>query len=299
MTKRKLHIFLLGFFMMPLLVAGQQYMGYRLEAGDVFMIDQSAEQLIVQKMEGATHELTNHLGGVLQFTVLSQSETGYVLGLEFKDFFLKTTSNLQGTVMDVNASKVVEGDVMSQIFNSLLDHELQIEMGSNGKIITVSGGEALIDKMVGAAGFDDEFTVNLMKKSLSKDFSSEGLAKSFEQMTYFYPETTAEKAIGNSWENSYSGKLSANNTFTLERIDDQSTYITGNAAVTMETEESGTTMSLSGTQETAIQANKSNGFVEKIKVSSNVKGISKMTQLGEVEIPTEIKSTITYKRITE
>ena len=299
MVKQWLHIFFLSFLLLPLNVAGQQLMGYRLEVGEVFTINQNAKQRIVQEMEGATHELTNDLGGILQFTVLSKSESGYILGLEFKDFFLKTTSNLQGTVMDVNASEVVEGDVMSQIFNSLLNHELKIDMGANGKIIAVTGGEELIEKMVGAAGFEDEFTVNLMKKSLSKDFSSDGLAKSFEQMTYFYPDKVTEKAIGDTWENSYSGKLSANNTFTLDRLDNESTYITGKAAVTMETEESGTTMSLSGSQESAIQANKSNGFVEEIKVTNTVKGVSKMAQLGDVEIPTEINSTITYTRITE
>lgn len=299
MTKQWLHIFLLGFFLLPQYLVGQEFMGYRLEVGEVFTIDQNAKQRIVQEMEGATHELTNDLGGILQFTVLSKSESGYILGLEFKDFFLKTTSNLQGTVMDVNASEVVEGDVMSQIFNSLLNHELKIDMGANGKIIAVTGGEELIEKMVGAAGFEDEFTVNLMKKSLSKDFSSDGLAKSFEQMTYFYPDKVAEKTIGDTWENSYSAKLRANNTFTLDRLDNESTYITGKAAVTMETEESGTTMSLSGSQESAIQANKSSGFVEKIKVINTVKGFSKMAQLGDVEIPTEINSTITYSRITE
>jgi len=297
--KQNLGVRILFFFLIPMVVVAQHKLEYHLEIGAIFTVKQHAEQHIVQEMEGAEHQLTNNLGGVLQFTVLSKSETGYTLGLVFKDFFLKTTSNLQGTVMDVKASDKVEGDVMSQIFNSLLEHELQMEMGTNGKIIAIKGGDALIDKMVGAAGFEDEFTINLMKKSLSKDFSSEGLAKSFEQMTYYYPDTNTEKAIGATWENRYAGKLNANNTFTLERQDDKSIFIAGKAAVTMETEESGTIMSLSGTQETTIQAESTNGFAQKIMVSSTVKGISKMAQLGEVEIPTSIASTITYERITE
>lgn len=291
--------FLLGLCCIPFLISAQSSLQYRLEVGDTFTIAQSAKQLIIQEMEGATHELTNDLGGVLQFTVTSAYDEGYDLNLVFEDFSLKTTSNLQGTILDVKATDVKEGDMMSEMFHAIIGHELHIKMGKEGKIRSVEGGESMIAKMIAAAGIEDEFTVNVMKKGLAKDFSASGLAQSFEQMTYFYPDASTSVSVGESWDNSYTGKLSANNTFTFEKQDTNSTFISGIAAVTMETDESGTKMSLSGTQETAIQANADNGFVQKVMVSNEVKGVSSMAQLADVEIPTTIKSTITYELQTD
>ncbi len=291
--------FLLGLYCIPYLVCAQNSVQYRLEVGDSFTIAQSAKQLITQEMEGSKHELTNDLGGILQFTVMGASDKGYDLSLVFKDFSLKTTSNLQGTVIDVKATEVKEGDIMSTMFNAILNHELRVLMGKEGKILSVEGGESMIDKMIASSGIEDDFTIKTMKKGLAKDFSSAGLAQSFEQMTYFYPDAANGVAIGDSWENSYSGKLSANTTFTYDKEDANSTFISGIAAVTMETDEAGTKMSLSGTQETAIQANGKNGFVQKAMVSSEVKGVSSMAHLADVEIPTTIKSTITYELQTD
>ena len=54
-------------------------------------------------------------------------------------------------------------------------------------------------------------------------------------------------------------------------------------------------MSLSGSQESAIQANSATGFIKKIMISGLAEGSTKMSQMGNVEIPTTIESTITYE----
>lgn len=274
-------------------IQAQHSLSYQLEVGDTFQVKQQAKQLITQKLEGTEHEMTNDLSGFLEFKVDSVTDTGYVMTMMFKDFGLTSSSSIQGTLMDVKASELVEGDIMSEMFHGLLNYELRLKMAKNGSIISVEGGEGLISKMITSAGIEDEFTVKMMEKSLGKDFSSDGLAKSFEQMTFFYPDD--QVAVGDTWENTYEGKLAANNTFTLEKIEDGTTSIIGDSAVTMDTDESGTIMSLSGAQEMLIEAATTTGLLKKMMVSSKVEGFSKMAQMGNVEIPTTIDSTITYE----
>lgn len=271
----------------------QHNLGYQLEVGDTFQVKQNAKQLITQKLEGTEHEMTNDLSGFLEFKVDSITDTGYAMTMMFKDFGLTSTSSIQGTLVAVKASELVEGDIMSEMFHGLLNYELRLKMAKNGAIVAVEGGEGLIKKMIASAGIEDEFTVKMMEKSLGKDFSSNGLAKSFEQMTFFYPDGPV--AVGDTWENTYEGKLAANNTFTLEKIENGTTSISGDSAVTMDTDESGTVMSLSGAQEMLIETTTTTGLLKKMMVSSKVEGFSKMAQMGNVEIPTTIDSTITYE----
>ncbi|WP_394971398.1 DUF6263 family protein [uncultured Croceitalea sp.] len=281
------------FFLIALTLQAQNTLKYNLEEGAVFKVKQQANQLITQKLEGTNHEMTNDLTGLYDFKVVGVDENGFDLILTFQDFALKSDSSIQGVLMDVKATVLKKGDIMSEMFHSLIGHELAMRMNTNGSVVSVEGGDELITKMISAAGIEDEFTTNLMRKSLEKEFSSNGLAKSFEQMTFFYPDS--DVAIGGTWENTYNGKLIANNTFTLEKTENNTTSITGKAAIVMNTDESGTIMSLSGSQESAIQANSLTGFIQKIMISSLAEGSTRMSQMGNVEIPTTIKSTITYE----
>ncbi len=274
---------------------GQVKLEYKLEKDDVFTIKQEAKQVITQELEGAEHELTNVIDGVLEFKVLGKEDDNYEIALTFKDLNLKMVSSIQGELMNVAAKEIVEGDMQSHIFNSLLEHPIQMTLSRNGHILRVQGGDSLVAKMAQASGLEDEFSLNMMKKSLEKEFGSEALSNSYEQMTYLYPQQ--QVGPGDTWENEYTGKLSTKNTWTLETIEDTNAKITGKAEVIMDITEPATTMNLSGTQATRITTDLSSGFIKKMKVEGESKGTGTMAQLGDQKIPTTIKSTITYERI--
>ncbi|WP_435622734.1 DUF6263 family protein [Flagellimonas sp.] len=281
--------------LVPLQTLGQQKLAYTLKKDDFFKIKQDAKQLIVQELDGAKHELTNDLAAIFSFKVVGETEAGYIIQLAFEDFGMKTTSNLQGVLIDVKASEPEAGNIMSEMFNGLIGYTLEMTMQKDGKIIEVNGGDELVDNMIAKAGIADDFNKNLMRKSLGKEFSSTGLAKSFEQMTYFYPTTTV--AVGDSWTNEFTGKLKAKNSWKLEKVNPESSIISGTSSIIMNTEDSGTTMVLTGNQQTSINANAQNGFIQTISSESFAEGISKVATMGDVEIPTSIKSTITYELI--
>jgi len=279
------------------LCSAQETLGYTLNKDDVFVIKQDAQQLITQTMNGAAHEITNNITGVLEFKVLEAQEDTYQIAMRFKDLNLKMSSSIQGELMNVNAQEVTEGDLQSKIFNSLLDIPVEITLAKSGDIVNISGGDSLIIKMAEASGIEDAFQMNIMKKSLEKDFGSEALSNSYKQMTFIYPEKKVN--IGDTWENEYFGKLNAKNLWTLKALADDSATINGTASIIMKTEDEATNMNLNGTQQTTITTDRSSGFVRSMTVTGEAEGITTMQQLGNTEIPTTILSTITYELINE
>lgn len=278
-------------------IFGQNLLEYTLSEGNVFMVKQNATQVITQELDGAKHQLTNTIDGILEFRVLAQQEDNYQIALTFKDLNLYMTSNIQGELMNVKAKEVSEDDVQSQIFNSLLNNPVQMTLSKTGDIIEVIGGDSLVVKMANASGLEDDFSKNMMKKSLEKEFGSDALSNNYKQMTFIYPENKVD--VGDTWQNEYSGKLNSKNTWTLDGITETNAIITGKADVTMDITEPATTMKLNGTQETKITTDILSGFIIKMQVEGFSEGTSTMTQMGELEIPTSIKSTITYELIKE
>lgn len=284
-------------FFFSLTLNGQTVLGYQLKKGDVFKVKQNAKQLITQELDGASHVLTNTLDGILEFTVIGESNDAYTIAFQFKDLNLLMDSSIQGELMNVRAKEVSEEDIQSKMFNSLLDQPVEMMLAKTGNILEVVGGDSLVAQMANSSGLEDEFSKNLMKKSLEKEFGSEALSSSYKQMTFIYSDH--QVAVGDTWQNEYTGKLNAQNTWTLEALEDKTVTISGNADVTMDINEQATTMNLMGSQTTEITADRNTGFIEFMTVESEAKGVSTMAQLGDQEIPTTITSTITYKLIEE
>ena len=276
---------------------GQTRLQYNLSKGDIFTVKQQAQQIITQELDGATHELTNVIDGILEFKVLGMVNNNYEIALTFKDLNLRMSSSIQGELMNVEAKNVVEDDMQSKIFNSLLNNPVYIVLSKTGDILEVNGGDSLVVKMAEASGLEDEFSLNMMKKSLEKEFGSEALSNNYKQMTFIYSPKKIQ--VGDTWESEYSGKLNTKNTWTLETLTDTNATISGIADVVMNVIEPAATMKLKGTQKTEITVDLASGFIRKMKVEGSSKGSSTMTQMGDQEIPTTIKSTITYELISE
>lgn len=293
--KHALTLFL--FVLSNLSLFAQTTLAYKLNVGDEFVVQQKAHQTIIQEMDGAIHELTNEMNGVLEFKVMQERDDTYEIALVFKDLNLSMNSSIQGELMNVKAKEISEGDIQSQIFNSLLDTPVQLILSKTGDILEVKGGDSLVTKMANASGLEDDFSKNIMKKGLEKEFGSEALSNSYKQLTYIYSDSLVN--IGDTWQNEYSGKLNAKNTWTLKAIDTTNATINGIADVSMEANESGTVMNLSGTQTTEIQTDIKSGFIIKMTVEGKSKGASTIAQLNDQKIPTTITSKITYELIKD
>ena len=283
------------FLLLSTAAFSQTNLEYNLKEGQVYKVRQEAQQVILQEMDGAKHELINQISGLLEFQVTKERDTIFEIDLFFRDLNMVMTSSIQGELMNVKASEVDENDIQSKIFNSLLNVPVHMILSKNGDILEVTGGDSLVAKMSGASGISDEFTLNMMKKSLEGEFGSEALSNSYEQMTFIYPSKPVN--IGDSWKNEYQGKLSARNSWQLEAVSDTSATIKGEAEITMDISEPASTMKLDGSQSTLIETDLLSGFILSMKVEGSSKGVTVMTQMGTAEIPTSIQSVTTYELI--
>lgn len=276
-------------------VFGQATLEYNLAKGDVFTIRQEAVQEITQEMDGTTYEITNSINGTLEFRVLDQRDSIYEIAVTFKDLNLYMSSNTDGVMLDIKAGEVSDENMQSRIFGSLLNVPIHILLDRSGDVLQVDGGDNLISRMASASGIEDTLSLSIIRESLRQDFGSEALSNSYEQMTYIYPKTKIQ--IGDSWQNEYKGKISSHNQWTLDGLKAGRASIHGDASVVMNLSEDTARMQLAGNRKTEISTDLSSGFLLAMRVESNSRGFSILPQLGGNEIPTTIKSTITYKRI--
>ncbi|MCG2462018.1 DUF6263 family protein [Flavobacteriaceae bacterium F89] len=288
-------VYLLFFTLCGNALLGQSLLEYNLKAGEVYTIKQKATQEITQNLEGAAHVITNYIDGILEFKVVGETDGNYNIDLTFKDLNLELISSIQGKMMEVHAKEVVEGDIQSKVFNSLLEHPVHLILARTGDILEVSGGEELVEKMTASSELEDDFSKNMMKKSLESEFGSQALANSYKQMTFIYPKKNVR--VGDTWKNAYQGKMQTENTWTLDSLTNEHAVISGKANVVMDIKELSSTMNLMGTQQTTITTDLSSGFVQNMKVEGISEGTSQITQMGDQEIPTTIKSTVSYQLI--
>lgn len=272
-----------------------ELLAYRLKKGDLFVVEQEAEQEIVQQLEASEHKITNHISGKLQFKVVGKRENNFLLEFEFKDLVFSIVSNIEGELLDIHARELDPDDLQSRLFHSLLNSPVRMELSPQGKILEVKGGDSLVARMVANAGLKDEFTKTLMRTSLQQEYGSRALADSYEQMTFFYPAEPVQ--VGAHWKNKFEGKLVASNTWTLDSLLSERAVISGEALIRMQTEESGTSMALEGTQHTRIQTDRRSGFINRMNVDSSAEGVSTLAQAGNAAIPTRISTRISYTLI--
>ncbi|MDC6352301.1 DUF6263 family protein [Zeaxanthinibacter sp. PT1] len=271
---------------------GQTTLQYSLEKGEQFTIRQEAQQQIIQDMPQGPHQVTNTLQSIMKFEVTGLQQDNYYITVTFKELNISLSSNLQGTLLEVNAGNPGEGDQDSNVFHSLLESPIEIVMSRTGNVLDVKGGDIMIDKMVDASGLEDEYSRMLMQASLERDFGSKALSNSFKQLTYFYPDRAVE--VGDQWSNQYQGKISARNDWTLEELLPTKATILGKSRIKIKIDQPEQPIELEGLQHTRLVTLRESGFVRSMKVESNSKGYSSPMALGEVAVPTRIKSTITY-----
>jgi hypothetical protein len=276
---------------------GQSALGYQLEEGDLFIVEQQAEQQIVQSLDGTSHELTNRISGILQFRVMQVRDTSYILEFMFRDLVFQIESSLQGTLLDIHASEPDPADTQAQVFNALLDVPVKMELGKAGRILEVTGGDSLVARVVAQAGLEDGFNKTVMKRTLEQQYGSRALAQSYEQMTFFYPAIPV--SVGDQWENTHRGKISAQNTWQLDSLDVERAVISGTASLKMKMADPSSSMDLEGTQKMNVTTHRASGFLKEMQVENQASGVSTSAQTGDLEIPTTITSIITYRLIEQ
>jgi hypothetical protein len=277
-------------------VPAQNILQYNLKVGDSITVFQKATQDIIQEMDGTKHKLKNIIEADYTFIISQKTDSTYIINFNFDRFKMVTTSNLYGEVINVDTKQIVFNDnIQTQVFSGMIGFKLKMELLKNGKIKWVSGTDKMIANMIAKAEISDELTKQVMIESMKKEFGNKSLAESFEQMTFIYPNKKVK--VGDTWINNYKGDLNAKNVWKLNALNEKNLELSADSDITMSSKENNVSMTLNGKQKINLTANKNSGFVKDMVVIQTASGISLVEQVAEVNIPTTITSTITYKTI--
>ena len=292
---RKLMKMLVLFLIFQNLAFSQHTLQYNLKVNDTFTFLQKADQNIVQTIDGKKHIIDNSMESIFTFYVKKVTDSSYIMDFKFDKFTMHTNSNLYGKLFDVNTDSIDMENAQARIFIALTQSNLSLEMLKTGKIINLKGTDALVKKMIDGAGFENEFTKDVMMESMKKEFGKKKMINSLEQFTFFYNKTPV--ALHGSWSNSYSGALNAINLWQLDNIDKGNVFIHGTGQASMNTEDDSTLMVLKGSSRTNVTCQRNNGIAKNMVVESTMEGTTTLKNMESLELPTTIISKTTYKAL--
>lgn len=271
------------------LLQGQTRLQYNLEAGERFQVLQKGEQRILQELPQGDHEILNRMQSSMELQVTNATAEYFELVLNFTRLRLHMQSSEQGILMDLDTEQKTGNAVENtrNLFQQIIDAPIYIRMAHTGEIISVEGGDELIDQLVSSARLEDEFSEELMRSTLEKDLGSQALTEGFMQLTYFYPDSKVE--VGDRWRNNYKGKVAAANRWTLTSLNSSRAQIKGTSTVEFAAGENSTP--IQGTQETMIEAIRDHGFARQILIKTKAEGFS---AFDEMQLPIHITATTKY-----
>ena len=279
-------------FLSTLSLSAQKILQYDLKINDIFNVEQQAKQHITQEINGEDQVIDNNLKSSMQFKVVKVEQDFITFEMTFRYMKMSMSSPSLGELLNADTSNDDDSDLTSKMFKGTLNIPVTMVMERTGKIQSISGGEKLIASMFKAAGITDAAAIEANKAQFEKQFGSDALSNSFEQMTYFLPNKSVK--LGDTWENAYQGDLKATNKWTLETYNADAYTISGIAASTMSNIDENVMMVLTGSQKTTINANTKTGLFKEITVDGVYIGDTQI-YAGNITIPTKITSTITYK----
>jgi hypothetical protein len=279
-------------FLSSLAISAQQILRYDLKVDDTFKVEQQAKQHIIQDVNGVDQVIDNNLKSSMQFKVVKVEQDIITLEMMFQHMKMTMSSPTLGELLNADTSTEDGDDMTSKMFQGTLNIPITMVMERTGKIRSISGGEKLIASMFKVANITDEAAIEANKAQFEKQFGSQALSNSFEQMTYFLP--TKSVNLNDSWENAYKGDLESKNKWTLTSYGADTYTVSGTAETTMSNTDENVMMLLTGTQKTTINANSKTGLFTDITVEGAYSGDTQL-HAANMTIPTKITSTITYK----
>ncbi|HNP66605.1 MAG TPA: DUF6263 family protein [Aequorivita sp.] len=276
-------------------LGAQEKLQYNLKKGDIFRIEQSAVQNIVQEMDSIEHLMTNNLSGIFVMEVVNVIKDKYVLDVKFEKFKFKTESNLYGVFSDVDTSipPANEEDIEAKIFQGLIGPKFQMVLLKTGEIESLEGIENLVINMIDQVEIEDDFSKAIIRESVAKEFNNEDMKESMQQFTYIYPETKV--SVNQTWTNNYSGAVNAKNNWKLLSFSKNDIILGADSTIQMEIDEESIIMKLAGTQQTELTSNSDTGIIKTMVVNQQTTGTTIVSEMNDIVIPTSLTSTITYK----
>lgn len=277
-----------------------------LEKGQSYQVENRVEQEIVQTIMGTENTIEQRMGYFYDYEVQDLVEGNYDIQVTYTDILFEQTAQGMTTSYDSRdtASDVPMG---AQAQASLVGESFRMTMTPEGRISTLSGMDAIIEKIAGDMQMPG-VPAEQMRAQLESQMGDEAMRSNMSETMAIYPDGPVRK--GDSWTRKGTVRsqitLDLVSTYTLDRVSDGKAYVSVDGELSTNedaepTEMMGMTMvyDLGGTQKGTMVIDVETGLTLESNLTQLISGqiTASGGQMGNqtMEIPMRLESNITTK----
>ncbi|PZX20357.1 hypothetical protein LX69_00354 [Breznakibacter xylanolyticus] len=283
-------------------LSAQKYdLKYTLKQGDKWVSKQVVEQNINQQVMGMANDMKVSMDATTSMVVESVADGNYHMTMTYDAMVMKIESPFMN--MSYDSSQPADAqNPMAAAMGAVVGQTYRFVMTNKGKVLSVTGFDDLMSKLVTAAG-GNESAAKQVAEGLKQQFSDEAIKSSIEMSSAMFP--AQEVAIGETWtvETGIAMTVSMTNvsTMTLKEVKDGKWIVEGVSKLTSSKDKpievSGMTqhVDMNGTTTFYSEISATTGWVVASKADMSIDGTVTMEggQLpAAMEIPMKIKGTV-------
>jgi len=279
--------------------------------GDTFVTRTTNVQQISQTIQNVTNELAQEITMDLRYDVLSQkADSSSMIKMTYERIGFSQRGPF-GSFEYRSWESPDEVPLAAQGFAILVGKSIEIELSTDGKVIGVSGHDAILDDMLESLEMTlDDNTRAMLKDNFKRQFGQDAVKENMGRMFVFYPDKPV--GSGDSWNSivklATGIPLIVNNQCRITDIKDGKVMLAVESKIEPNKDERVTQVmgmdmfyDVHGMQEGTIVLDSISGWTLEGHLEQTFEGAVKITsqQVPEesMDIPMTVSSTITYATI--
>lgn len=259
--------------------AQKEKLELNLTKGETYPQKSVVNASIVQTIQGMPQTIEMTCTGLTHFKVLEVKDSNYKMEVQYKKLIMKLQT-MNGT-MEFNSESKDENDIFSRLMASLVDQAFYIQMNKQGKVSEVTGIDPIFSNMFAKYPQLSEAQKEQMKSQMLQSFGEKALKSNIEICSAIFPESAV--AIGEKWlvKTQLEGNIAADveSNYELKECKASTCLISGTSTITstnkdryVQTNGMPLKYDLSGTINSEITINKTNGWILEAKVKQVLSG---------------------------
>jgi hypothetical protein len=271
--KSKMLVILLLLWPIGINAADQLNLKLNLEPKTSFLYTMDVKQTRVQTVENEQQSLSQEMLEAWSWDINKQEKSGdMILKLTHKRIMINQDYDGQKTNYDSDVPPAYLDPSMRGLA-SMPGTVLTVKVTPQGKVAQIDGVETMLDKMIKAMALPDPNQKNAVITDLRKQWGTEAMKQSLEQITSFYPDKPI--AVDDQWDTNFditSGGLPMhiNSHYTLKSRSDGTAFIDATSDISSDSATSTVSMgpltmvyNIKGNQSGTLEVDEATGLPSK------------------------------------
>jgi hypothetical protein len=302
--KRTLNL-MLGLLLFSFCYAQKQDIKLNLVKGETYAQRSVTNMAMQQSIAGQDIKIGVTINGLMAYKVTDIKDTVYTLSMEYKSLSMKMDSPMGGG-LDMNSDNNDPNNILSSVAKTLLNKPLTVKLSNKGKVLEVTGSDALYEGMFEKFPQIQEAQKQQVKDQLSQSFGEKSLRSSLETSLSVFPRTAVAKGdkwtVGTLLESSISGNIQT--VYELKDVTATDYILVGVGQVSADSkngavESNGMKVGfdLSGTSNTEVVVDKKTGWIKNQVVKQAITGTAKIEDNPQIPGGMSFKITLNTETI--